>query len=731
MLPIDINFAAQNTSIGREGLVKDVAGVNGSPISVMPGFPDLEDQFNQMGIADVRLHDIYGVGDLDNGTIAGRRGNNDQMISNVPPDQADRAKKFIADFGNLRTIFPNAAIGMEKGDYDLAFKDTNYAITDDYIRRIMNNNASVNPQGIQRDAMFRVGRTIDGGYELPADFDIYASLVGTLVARYSANIGLSNIPRKITRWEIWNEPDLTFFWNSNDPTRYYEFYSRIARKIKEVDPSAKVGGAGVANGFNPGGAYLDGLLAYCKSNNVPLDFISWHYYGNVTSDPQNIIDIGNAIQTSLKNNGFQDAESICSEWNSTPFASKNVFTKVQSARNAAYLTSSLIYMQNCKVDRAYYYRGDALSFGLFNDAPNPIDTRFKSFCTYAAQAFALFNQIKQTPILLRTTDTNYTGISLLAGRCGDKLNILVANFRIDPSLSRADTAPSNGKLYQQHYVDFGRDISEITDDWSVQHYFAGMQPSSLSNNNIVTQHDTVRQLPTNGTFPTRRRNYDASSSGVTLNIQNMPSTVASFEARRIVEGGGLGSMLPPITTAPIAQQQGSTYSIIDREATEDTVTLYTLTLANGTNAPPPVPSPTPTGPSRGSFSVSKKLTNVMLIWFDQILEGTSIPDDYYVTAGSIYNVTLSLSPKIIYARDRTKRPFFSSSIGWSFAGNFRMMRRSIMGRGHQTATFRLRAMKSGFLKDIGSGSGTTSTMSLGDTDAATVTMQIDWQFISA
>lgn len=125
MLPIDINFAAQNTSIGREGQVKDVAGVNGSPISVMPGFLDLENQFNQMGIMDVRLHDIYGVGDLDNGMIAGRRGNNDQMIFNVPPDQADRAKIFIADFGNLRTIFPNAAIGMKKVDYDLAFKDTN------------------------------------------------------------------------------------------------------------------------------------------------------------------------------------------------------------------------------------------------------------------------------------------------------------------------------------------------------------------------------------------------------------------------------------------------------------------------------------------------------------------------------------------------------------------------------------------------------------------------------
>ncbi|UYH51004.1 glycoside hydrolase family 39 [Candidatus Kirkpatrickella diaphorinae] len=731
MLSIDINFTAQNTSIGRDGQVKDVAGVNGSPISVMPGFPDLEDQFNQMGVTDIRLHDIYGAGDLDNGMIAGRRGNNDQMISNVPTDQADQAKKFIADFGNLRTIFPNAATGMEKGDFDLAIKDANFAITDDYIRRIMNNNASVNPQEIQREILFRVGRTIDGSYELPSNFDIYASLVATLAERYSGNISLSGIPRKIAYWEIWNEPDLTFFWNSNDPARYYEFYTKVARKIREVDPWAKVGGAGVANGYNPGGAYLDGLLSHCKSNNVPLDFISWHYYGNLTSDPQNIIDIGNTIQSSLQQNGFTQAESICSEWNSTPFASKNVFTKVQTARNAAYLTSTFIHMQDCKVDRAYYYRGDALSFGLFNDEPNPADKRYKSFCTYAAQAFALFSQFRQTPVLLRTSYTKNTGISLLAGRDGDKLSILVANYRVDPSLSRPDTAPSIGRLYQQHYVDCGRKIDEVTDDWSVQHYFAGRQPSTLSNNNIVTQHNTVPQLPTNGQLRARTRDYNASSGGITLNIENIPGAVASFEARRIVEGGELGTLLPPITSTPVAWQQNTTYTITDPEAKEDTVTLYTLTLADGTNAPPPVPSPTPTGPSRGSFSVSKKLNNVTLIWFDRIFEGTNIPDDYYVTAGSIYNVTLSLSPKIIYARERTKWPFFASTIGWSFAANFRIMRRSVMGRGHQTATFRLRAMKSGFLKDIGKGTGTTSTMSLGDTDVETVTMQINWQFLSA
>ncbi|XAO71103.1 MAG: hypothetical protein AAYR33_08895 [Acetobacteraceae bacterium] len=202
MLSININYNSQDSSKGNNGQLKDVAGVNGSPISVMPGFPDLEDQFNQMGITHIRLHDIYGVGDLDNGAVAGLQNNNNQLIPNVPNAQAGQARNFIARFDNARTIYPNAATGMSQGNYDLAFRDANYDITDDYIRRIMNNNARVNPQGINREVLFRLGRTIDSGYVISANFDIYVTLVSTLVQRYSQQLNMSGIPRKIAYWEI-------------------------------------------------------------------------------------------------------------------------------------------------------------------------------------------------------------------------------------------------------------------------------------------------------------------------------------------------------------------------------------------------------------------------------------------------------------------------------------------------------------------------------------------------
>lgn len=67
---------------------------------------------------------------------------------------------------------------------------------DDYTRRIMNSNASVSPQGINREVLFHIGRTIDGGADLPANFDIYVTLVATLVQRYSAQLNMSGIPGK-------------------------------------------------------------------------------------------------------------------------------------------------------------------------------------------------------------------------------------------------------------------------------------------------------------------------------------------------------------------------------------------------------------------------------------------------------------------------------------------------------------------------------------------------------
>ncbi|XAO70828.1 MAG: hypothetical protein AAYR33_07230 [Acetobacteraceae bacterium] len=63
-ITIDENVSDKN--LGRNGLIKEINGVNGTPIYFIPGFPDLQDQFNQIGVSHVRFHDIFGPGDLEN-----------------------------------------------------------------------------------------------------------------------------------------------------------------------------------------------------------------------------------------------------------------------------------------------------------------------------------------------------------------------------------------------------------------------------------------------------------------------------------------------------------------------------------------------------------------------------------------------------------------------------------------------------------------------------------------
>ncbi|TNH43631.1 GH39 family glycosyl hydrolase [Photorhabdus luminescens] len=570
----------RDLSAGYNSHLKAVNGVNGLPKSIAPGFPDLDNEFNQMGVTHVRLHDGFGIGDIDNYFQVDRKNNQDQMIINVPEEKKPAAKKLVADIANVRSIFPNAAIGMRNHDVNLALKDANYEMTDTYLRDVLNNKADVNPDNIQRQLFFRIGRSLDGGYEIPEDFDVYAALVKALVNRYGVNYASIGLPRKISYWEIWNEPDLMFFWNTDDPQKYYQLYEKVVRLIKAVDPDAKVGGAGISFSNHAGGHYIDGFFRYCRDNHVPLDFFSWHGYVD-TGDPQNIIDMGNTIQKSLHTYGFTKTESICTEWNSTPFGSRNTFTKVQSPKNAAYIASSLIYMQYTKVDLAHYYRGDGLSFGLFNDQPNPKNPSVRNFCTYSAQSFGLFARILKTPYILSGQKDFSTGLTVLAAenKSGNKINILAANYKVDKGFSDGSVPPVPADLYRQYYLDTSRTLDQLTDTCSKNKWFGGVDPTTIQSNNVVLQKDPVQQLPEDSLLRPKTRDYTHSDQGVTVVIDHIGCKKVKVKAYRIQEGGSLAQITPPEVTNQInVSIDNNKLTLVDKGAKPSTVTLYSLEL---------------------------------------------------------------------------------------------------------------------------------------------------------
>ncbi len=79
---------------------------------------------------------------------------------------------------------------------------------------------------------------------------------------------------ELRKWyfEVWNEPNLSGFWTGGKDG-YFQLYATTARALKGVDAKLRVGGPATA-----GMAWIPDLLTYCKSNDVPIDFISSHSY---------------------------------------------------------------------------------------------------------------------------------------------------------------------------------------------------------------------------------------------------------------------------------------------------------------------------------------------------------------------------------------------------------------------------------------------------------------------
>lgn len=107
----------------------------------------------------------------------------------------------------------------------------------------------------------------------PSDADAWRSLVTDVVERLSA-IGV--------RWfEAWNEPDLPIFFQGVLDEFLDDVYRPSAQAILAVEKRTgrdlHFGGCAC---FFADPAWIVPMMEYARRNALPLDFISWHHYGN-------------------------------------------------------------------------------------------------------------------------------------------------------------------------------------------------------------------------------------------------------------------------------------------------------------------------------------------------------------------------------------------------------------------------------------------------------------------
>lgn len=109
----------------------------------------------------------------------------------------------------------------------------------------------------------------------PADYAEWEALIEALTRHLVERYGLDEVQTWF--FEVWNEPNLSYFW-AGTQAEYFKLYAHAARAIKRVDARLRVGGP--ATSVN---SWIPEMLAFCQTENVPLDFVSTHHYP--TDDP--------------------------------------------------------------------------------------------------------------------------------------------------------------------------------------------------------------------------------------------------------------------------------------------------------------------------------------------------------------------------------------------------------------------------------------------------------------
>jgi hypothetical protein len=361
------------------GVIRPFADINDGPTPIKnePTYVDLTNHYRDIGIRSIRTHDLFGPTDIS-------------------------------------TIFPDWS---EDPTVESSY---HFQTSDPLITSMIDAGCQV---------LYRLGESASDNHSLaipPTNFTKWAEVCKHITMHYNEG-WKQGFFYTIEYWEVWNEPDLSGFWNGT-AEQYFELYHITADTLKSYNSSLKIGGPCTSSVSNEN--YTKGFLQYVKDHKVPLDFFSWHRYA-VT--PFEMFNESRYIRQLLDSYSYVTTENINTEWNLdilTPQRDKD------NARNAAFTACCLTCFQDASLDRAYRYRGNQDNNWLmrFLGLDLSLFTYTGIYKRPALTYKAMKEIIKDTPLRISTPIMNAsTGITYLAGISEDHTNIsiLISNFDAD------------------------------------------------------------------------------------------------------------------------------------------------------------------------------------------------------------------------------------------------------------------------------------------------------------
>jgi xylan 1,4-beta-xylosidase len=123
----------------------------------------------------------------------------------------------------------------------------------------------------------------------PKDYAAWDAMIKAFAHHLIARYGID----EVASWyfEVWNEPNIGFWAGTPPQPTYFTLYDHTARALKSVDARLRVGGPSTAQG-----AWATDFLNHAKKDNVPVDFVSTHVYGDDTA--QNVFHTSENIPRS-------------------------------------------------------------------------------------------------------------------------------------------------------------------------------------------------------------------------------------------------------------------------------------------------------------------------------------------------------------------------------------------------------------------------------------------------
>ena len=375
MEPILVDFSRS------EGIIAPLHGVNNGPLS-NHGYMDTSAEYRAAGIPLVRLHD----------TCYPR------------PNLVD-----------IPQVFPDFSADPEDpASYD-------FALTDDIISGIIACGAR---------PLYRLGTSIEHDRIKkhifpPESPEKWAAICIGIIRHYTEGWA-DGFRYDMPYWEIWNEPDLTENMWLGTPEQYQELYCTAAARIKARFPHLKVGGCAACSVWDRD--FVSGFLRSVRDTGAPLDFFSWHWYGD---DPESLRETAAEARRLMEEYGLGSAESICDEWNymrgtmwvparRDKYFRRDTYERQKNHFGASFTAACMTVMQQSGLAAAAYYDGQPSSSfcGIFDRYG--IETK-----TYRVfQAFdALYRLGERTKAVSQTP-----GVYALAARGEGEAALLVSNF---------------------------------------------------------------------------------------------------------------------------------------------------------------------------------------------------------------------------------------------------------------------------------------------------------------